>query len=83
MLDLHNRISINLYKDSFPYVTRKTEPLDIVKLYIIAKLRGLIKEKHRLVKKFKRFPITYGDQHRSVRDRVAKNKLLKTVLPPN
>ena len=72
MFDSFNTTLVSIYNDSFPYVTRKTKPLDILKPYINADLRELIKEKHRLEKKFKRHPITYGDQYRTLRNRVAK-----------
>ena len=39
--------------DSFPYVTRKTMPLDIFKPYTNAELCELIKEEHLLKKKRK------------------------------
>ena len=71
MFDSFNTTLVSTYNDSFPYVTRKTKPLDTLKHYINAGVRELIKEKHRLEKKFKRHPITYGDQYRILRNRVA------------
>ena len=64
MFDIFNTTLVSIYKDSFPYVTRKTKPLDILKPYINADLREIIKEKHRLEKKNQRRPIIYGDQYR-------------------
>ena len=72
MFHSFNTTLVSIYNDSFPYFTRKTKPLDILKPYIIADLRESIKVKHRLGKKFKRQPITYGDQYRTLRNRVAK-----------
>ena len=42
---------VSICNDSFPYITRKTKPLDILKPFINADLRELFKEKHRLEKK--------------------------------
>ena len=47
MFDSFNTTFVSIYKDSFPYVTRKTKPLDLLKPYINADLREFIKEKHR------------------------------------
>ena len=44
MFDSFNTTLVSVYNDSFPYATRKTKPLDILKPYINANLRLLIKE---------------------------------------
>ena len=62
---------VSIHDDSFPYVTRKTMPLDILKPLIIAELPEQVEEKHRL-KRFKRYPITYGDPYRNLCNRIAK-----------
>ena len=51
MFDSFNTTLVSMYTDSFPYITIKTNPLDILKPYINADLHELIKEKHRLKKK--------------------------------
>ena len=61
-----------IYNDSFPYVTRKTKPLNRSKPHINAKLRESFKEKHRFEKKFKYHCITYGDLYRNLSYRVHK-----------
>ena len=50
MLDSFNTTLVSIYNDSFPHVTRKTKPLDILKAYINADLCEIIKEKLRLEK---------------------------------
>ena len=46
--------------------------MDILKPYINVDLRELINEKQRLEKNIKRIPITYRNQYRILRNRLAK-----------
>ena len=46
--------------------------MDILKPCFNAELRELIKEKYRLEKKNKRYPISYGDQYGNLCNRVTK-----------
>ena len=57
---------------SYPLVTRTKPKRDYDKPYINAELKTLIKEKHKIQRKFYKFPITYGAQYRSMKNRVAK-----------
>ena len=61
MFDSIASILVCICNDTFPYVTRKIKPLDILKLHITSELRDLIQEKHRLEKNVKRHPIIYGN----------------------
>ena len=72
IFDSFNTTLASIYNDLFQYVTSKTKPLNILKPHINADLREIIKEKCRLEKKFKRHPITYGDQYMSLRNGKAK-----------
>ena len=47
----YNSILSNIFNETFPDVSRKSKPLDILKPYINAELRELIKEKHRIEQK--------------------------------
>ena len=47
--DSFNSTLVSITNDTFPYVTRKTKPLDISKPYIYAELRELIKRKNYFV----------------------------------
>ena len=42
------------------------------KPYITAELKSLIKEKHKIQRKFYKFPITYGSQYKSIKNKVAR-----------
>ena len=57
MFDSFNTTFVSVNNESFPNITRKTEPLDILKPYVNADLRQLIKEKHRIEKNSKAIPI--------------------------
>ena len=72
-------------------------PLEVVKHnndieskpYITYEIKQLIKEKHKLQKKFAKYPLSYGDQYRQIRNRVtqtlrtAETNYYKTVLNKN
>ena len=57
MFDSFNTTLVSIHNDSFPYVKRKTNLLDILKPYINADLRELIKKKHRLEKNSNAIPL--------------------------
>ena len=63
---------INLYNHAYPIVEKKRKILDIEKPFVDSELKQLIREKHRLYKNYQKYPITYGDDFRTVRNKVNK-----------
>ena len=61
----------------------------IAKPYITVELKNLIKEKHKLQRKYAKYPITYGDAFRNIRNQVttairnAKSNYYKNKLKEN
>ena len=62
----------NFYDLSYPNVTKTKPKIDCDKPYITAELKSLIKEKHKIQRKFYKFPITYGSQYKSIKNKVAR-----------
>ena len=71
-----NILFSDLFDQNFPKLTKiiKTRPNN--KPYINQEIRLLIKEKDKLQKKYSKFPITYGEQYKKLRNQVT-NKIRK------
>ena len=61
-----------MYNESFPVIQREAKPIDMCKPYIDNNLRELIRQKHKLEKKFRRQPITYKNEYHKLRNKVNK-----------
>ena len=61
--------SFNKY---FPLKVVKHKKDIVSKPYITYEIRQLIKEKHKLQRKFAKYPLSYGDQYRQLRNRVTQ-----------
>jgi retron-type reverse transcriptase len=61
-----------LFDEHFPVKQKSIKKLDLNKPYIDRSIATLIQEKHRLQRLFNRYPLTYGDEFRSCRNRVTK-----------
>ena len=57
---------------AYPIVQRKRKLLDLSKPYITEELRSEIRLKHRLQKKYNKYPITYGTEYRNLRNHLNK-----------
>ena len=51
--------------------------MDVKKPYISSEIKQLIKEKHKMQRLCNRFPLTYGERYKSLRNRV--NSVIKTA----
>ena len=58
------------YESSFPMKTIKRKRLDVEKPYLDATIRSMIRDKHKLYRKYRKNPVTYGDSYRSLRNRL-------------
>ena len=70
---LYSRFSdvlCDAFKSSFPLIKRKKRLIDVKKPYIDENIRGLIKEKHRILKLYNKYPISYRERYREIRNRV-------------
>ena len=67
----HSKLS-EIYNECFPLLQRKRKKLDVVKPYITSEIKSLIKEKHKLQRKYFKRPITYRDQYVYIRNKVSK-----------
>ena len=82
-------IMCQIFDECFPICQRKVRPIDNQKPYVDDYIKGLIKEKHRILKLYNRNPITYGDEYRYIRNKVnnaiqsAKRNYYKTNLAQN
>ena len=59
-----------IYDECFPLSQRKITPKDSKNPFFNDYLRGLVKEKHRILKLFNRNPITFGTMYRAIRNKV-------------
>ena len=60
-----NKIIIQAYKSAFPMTERKRKIKDIKRPYIDNVIKSVIKEKHKLQKRYYRHPITYNDEYKT------------------
>ena len=60
----------DLFNECFPIEKRRSKPIDVQKPYIDDYIKGLIKEKRRIMKLYNKHPITYGDMYRDIRNKV-------------
>ena len=78
--------SFNRY---FPEKSKQLKTKAIAKPYITTEIKNLIKEKHKLQRKYAKYPITYGDAFRNIRNQVttairnAKSNYYKNKLKEN
>ena len=63
-------IITNVIDKNIPTKTVKVREKHVNKPWITPEILGYIKERHRLYKKFVKFPITYGTQYRKIRNKV-------------
>ena len=59
---------LSIYDSFCPIKTVKLKNLDVKKPYITSEIKQLLKEKHRLKKKYNKYPITYGREYRLLRN---------------
>ena len=72
--EIYNKFSdtVNeIYDRCCPLRTYKIKMLDRDKPYITSDIKALIKEKHKLQKKFNKFPITYCTEYRNLRNKLS------------
>ena len=60
----------SLYNEHCPLKTVRIKRLDAENPYISTDLKKLIKEKHKVQKLYNKFPVTYGERYRQIRNRV-------------
>ena len=73
--DMYNKFSVklcNAYNDAYPCIEIRRRKIDLLKPYINADLRSLIREKHRIQRLYRRFPYTYGTQYKRLKNKVNK-----------
>ena len=73
--DMYNKFSVklcNAYNDAYPCIEIRRRKIDLLKPYINADLRSLIREKHRIHRLYRRFPYTYGTQYKRLKNKVNK-----------
>ena len=61
-----------VYDSAYPIISERKKVLDIFKQYVNQELKTMIKQKRRLERKYRKYPITYGTEHRCLRNRVKK-----------
>ena len=61
-----------LFDKHFPFHSIQHRKDSENKPFITHEIKSLIKEKHKLQKKSAKYPLTYGDQYRTLRNRVTK-----------
>ena len=61
------------YNSAYPVVRRKKKVLDLGKPYINSELRSRIIFKHKLQKKYRKYPLTFGEEYRRVRNDLNKS----------
>ena len=66
-----------LYDQHCPVKIVRNKVLDVKKPYISSEIKQLIKEKHKMQRLYNRFPLTYGERYKSLRNRV--NSVIKTA----
>ena len=57
----------SMYNKHFPIITKRVKVLDYKEPYITSEIKNLIRDKRNLYKKFRKHPITFGDQYRSLK----------------
>ena len=73
----------------FPLKTKLVKTKSLAKPYITSEIKALISQKHKLQRKFAKFPLTYGEAFRNLRNLVtsrirnAKANYFKTRLEQN
>ena len=83
--DLCNRIN-SITNECFPLKTKTIKSKSIVKPWINAELKQLIKDRHKLYMKYVKHPITYGLAYKNLRNhvtnqlKVSKTRYYKTKL---
>ena len=60
------------YDSAYPIISRRKKVLDICKPYVNQELKKMIKQKHRIERKYFKYPITYNAEYRCLRNRVKK-----------
>ena len=58
----------NAYDHSYPIIKKKNKLLDVTKPYINLKIKEQLKRKHTIQKKYRKYPITYGQDYRKVKN---------------
>ena len=64
----------NAYDQSYTIIKMKKKLLDVTKPYINLEIKEQIERKHTLQKKYRKYPVTYGQEQRKVRNDL-KNKI--------
>ena len=78
--ELYNNFSdkiANLYDAHCPVKTFKVKIIDRDKPYINGQIKQVLKEKHKLQKKFNKRPVTYGREYRALRNRL--NSMIRSA----
>ena len=74
--ELYNRFIDDLtvaFNTCYPIIEKTRKKLDVSKPYITSELKIKIKYKHTLQKKYRKFPITYGELYKTVRNDLNKS----------
>ena len=61
-----------IYNDNYPIKINRIKRLDVIKPYIGNELNVLIKEKHRMQRLYYKWPITYGEEFKRIRNDLNK-----------
>ena len=62
----------DIFNRNLPYKEKTIKALDVSKPYITREISTLIREKHRLQRLYRKYPIKYGDEYRDCRNEVTK-----------
>ena len=64
-----NDIVVKAYDVAFPVVERRRKIKDLEKSYIDYEIKQLIRDKHTLQKKYYRYPITYNNECKTIKNK--------------
>ena len=67
-----NDIVVKAYDAAFPVVERRRKIKDLEKPYIDHEIKQLIRDKHKLQKKYYRYPITYNNEYKTIKNKLSK-----------
>ena len=70
LYDKFNTLITDAFCEAYPIVTARRKKVDEAKPYINNELKRLILQKNKLYKKYRKYPITYGEAYRQLRNQV-------------
>ena len=72
MYETFSNIISEAYDYAYPLTEVRRKKVDLIKPYINADVKNLIKEKHRVQRLFRLYPYTYSGQYKRIRNKVNK-----------